>query len=171
MDLKEQKEIAEEKVKKLQEQIDKKKDIKKKGKAKFFHFNQNNSGGSFNSDKNVCANVIIEAFSPQDANSRADSFEIYFDGCNQGLDCSCCGDRWTEIWEDEKGTDKPEIYEKDVFKMYKEMFSEKCIIHYLNGKRKEVIFKTEKDCPKHKWKQQYSIGLQCEICHKWKDKE
>lgn len=167
MDLEKQKETAKKRVKELEEQIKKKKSLKSKGESKFFNFNQNNSGGHFEDDKDVCEDVIIEAYSPEDANLRADNFGIYFNGCNQGLDCSCCGDRWSEVWDDNKGTNKPEIYGKDVFKIYGESFRWKCIIHYLNGKRKKVIFKTSKDCKKHKWKQQYDIGRKCEQCHIW----
>lgn len=77
--------------------------------SKFFTFNQNNSGGSFtlDEDRGITHYVIIEAFSAEDANRRAEDIGLYFDGDG---DCPCCGDRWYEQWGDEKGTDRPEIY-------------------------------------------------------------
>jgi hypothetical protein len=167
MNLQEQKEILKEKLEIIESSLKKKENLNGHGEAKFYHFSQNNSGGSFEENENVCRHVIIEAYSAEDANLRADDIGIYFDGCDMGIDCSCCGDRWHKLEEDDEGTDKPEIYGKDVRKLYKEMFSKDCIIHYLNGKKEHIIFKTAKDCPKHKWKQEYNIGRKCEICHTW----
>lgn len=65
-----------------------------KNLAKFYEYSQNNSGGSFNVDENVCHYVFIEATSENHANSIAKEIGIYFDGCADGVDCSCCGDRW-----------------------------------------------------------------------------
>lgn len=57
----------------------------------FYTYNQNNSGGSFSGPRTI----IIEAQSHVQANTFAeDRTEIYFDGCDFGRDCSCCGDRW-----------------------------------------------------------------------------
>jgi hypothetical protein len=58
----------------------------------FFPFYQNNSGGVF--DKNLPINLIIEAEHADEANSRAESLGIYFDGVKTGRDCECCGSRW-----------------------------------------------------------------------------
>lgn len=62
----------------------------------FYEFRQNNSGGSFTYDElsGVSVTVLIEADSPQEANIRAESIGIYFDGYG---DCSCCGNRWHEV--------------------------------------------------------------------------
>lgn len=164
---------AEAKLKEIEEQLkqkDKLKDIK--GKAKFFLFDQNNSGGHFDRDKDVCENVIIEAYSIEDANLRADNFGIYFDGCSQGMDCSCCGDRWSKLWDKEDGTEEPMISGDKVREHFSNGFyDEQVIIHYLNGTKERIIFKTSKDCPKHEWEQQYDIGKQCKICHKWENEK
>lgn len=61
---------------------------------KFYEFNQNNSGGSFSVDNNVTHRVLIEASSYEEALYLAESIGIYFDGCEEELDCPCCGDRW-----------------------------------------------------------------------------
>ena len=61
---------------------------------KLYEFSQNNSGGQYDYDENLGEYVYIEADSPEKALEIADDIGIYFDGCQQGLDCSCCGDRW-----------------------------------------------------------------------------
>ena len=78
----------------------------------FFNFRQNNSGGSFDFDKErgISVNVIIEAPNPDVANIRAEFKGLYFDGCSKGIDCSCCGDRWYSVYSDD-GTEQPTVYE------------------------------------------------------------
>lgn len=75
----------------------------------FFTYSQNNSGGSFDFDagKGISAYVIIEADDAADANYKAEGIGLYFDG--EG-DCSCCGDRWYEAWNDNTGKPVPSIY-------------------------------------------------------------
>ena len=78
----------------------------------FYTFMQNNSGGRFQLNDEVCYCVIVEAASADEANNLATNHGIYFHGCNDGRDCSCCGDRWYAQWRNEEGTKKPEIYGK-----------------------------------------------------------
>lgn len=68
---------------------------------KFYFFNQTNSGGSFDVDNKVCHRVIIEASDDAEAIDIAENIGIYFDGCENGYDCSCCGDRWSRPWSDD----------------------------------------------------------------------
>lgn len=70
--------------------------------SKFFEYGQNNSGGSFDIDdgRGIGVKVWIEAFSADDADRRAEAIGIYFDGCSKGMDCDCCGDRWSTTWGD-----------------------------------------------------------------------
>lgn len=100
----------------------------------FFTFHQNNSGGSFHIDHKVTQFVIIEAKNAKQANSIAESIGIYFDGCENDRDCSCCGDRWYRT-SDYDGKDKPLLYGEDPSN-YKSMFVEKrkpyCYVHYLD---------------------------------------
>jgi len=90
------------------------------GHPRWFEFRQNNSGGSFIYDHHVGITVYIQAFSPQEANTKAQQIGIYFDGVGEdgydddgepmGRDCPCCGDRWYSLWENEEGkTDFPQI--------------------------------------------------------------
>jgi hypothetical protein len=83
---------------------------------KFYHFSQNNSGGSFVLDerRGLTHNVIVEAYSADDANARAIELGIYFNGCATGNDCSCCGDRWSSQYSDSDGTSVPTIYDEPV---------------------------------------------------------
>lgn len=81
---------------------------------KFFHYNQNNSGGCFVQDnkRGLSHHVIIEAEDARQANEIAEGIGIYFDGCKDGHDCYCCGDRWYPA--SDKGNDVPRIYDVDV---------------------------------------------------------
>lgn len=78
----------------------------------FYNYHQNNSGGSFVIDKDVSVNVIIEADSPEEADQKAKDIGIYFDGCDKGFDCPCCGDRWYPAYG--KGDELPSIYGKPI---------------------------------------------------------
>jgi hypothetical protein len=82
--------------------------------AKFFHFNQNNSGGSFHfmESEGITHHVVIEARDSEDANVIAIMKGLYFEGCNSGKDCSCCGDRWYRVgeWSKDCGDDVPSVY-------------------------------------------------------------
>jgi hypothetical protein len=80
---------------------------------KFFAFQQNNSGGSFdhNPDEGIGIVVWVEAVDAAHANARAELIGLYFYGCRNGMDCSCCGDRWSEAseWMNEAGN-SPTLY-------------------------------------------------------------
>lgn len=76
---------------------------------KFYPFVQNNSGGSYDGFELV----IVEANSPEEANATAEQFGVYFGGSYSGRDCSCCGDRWSRVY-DYEGTESPERYGEPV---------------------------------------------------------
>jgi len=111
---------------------------------KFYTFNQNNSGGSFDFDKNsgITHYVIIEAASKDDAIAKAERIGLYWDGCETGQDCDCCGDRWSTYCDE---YDSPAIYgvpvedailEKDSL-LWMKPNPEACI-HYADGTKKWV---------------------------------
>jgi hypothetical protein len=60
----------------------------------FYHYRQNNSGGAFIVSETLCHHLFIEADNEHIANEKAVSLGVYFDGCENGMDCQCCGDRW-----------------------------------------------------------------------------
>lgn len=62
----------------------------------FWSFRQNNTGGDFhyNEALGLSVLVVVEADTWCEANERAENIGVYFDGCEYGLDCPCCGDRW-----------------------------------------------------------------------------
>ena len=88
----------------------------------FYTFRQNNSGGDFHVDENVAHTVIIEGDTIEEITKRAQEIGIYFDGCENGFDCHCCGDRWSEPWGDDKLQDKPCL-----------SYGDNSVFDYLNG--------------------------------------
>lgn len=105
--------------------------------ARYFRYTQNNSGGSFDIDDVVAQHVIIQAHSASEANSIAKIVGIYFNGCDEGIDCRCCGDRWYEAG-DGKGTDTPLIYGEDPT-TYNSIFTAVgepvCHVYHLDGSK------------------------------------
>lgn len=117
----------------------------------FFTYNQNNSGGhfTFEPDKGISHFVIIEANSADEADRLAEEKGLYFNGCREGRDCSCCGDRWSQQYSDDGGTDEPTIYDSpvdkvvatnnmsgaldDMTKVYAWVDGPQGYIHYKNG--------------------------------------
>lgn len=103
-------------------------------KTKFYSFNQNNSGGIFetNQKKGIGGFVIIEAISATHANGRAEDLGIYFNGCRDGHDCPCCGDRWYRVDESD-GYDVPSIFGTPVEQASATWGRENVYIHLLDG--------------------------------------
>jgi hypothetical protein len=75
----------------------------------FYEFRQNNSGGGFtiDEDRGLSVMVVVEADDLADANDRARRIGLYFNGCDTGRDCPCCGDRWYEVWNDRDASEVP----------------------------------------------------------------
>lgn len=108
----------------------------------FYTYRQNNSGGRFIQDKSVAGYVIIEASNLGEAHDKAEDVGIYFDGCDKGRDCPCCGDRWSRYADAAR---KPKIYGKEPIKeVGTNYFGLYCIIYYKNGK-KEIIKPVKKE--------------------------
>jgi len=75
--------------------------------GRFYVLIQNNSGGFYEIDNKLGHIVIIEIpdsiAETYDAEKIADYIEnrypidtgIYFNGVEEGIDCECCGDRWS----------------------------------------------------------------------------
>jgi hypothetical protein len=102
---------------------------------KFFNFRQNNTFGSWDINEDVNINVIVEADSPESANEIAVKHGVYFNGCNNGTDCQCCGDRWNDCYGD--GYEVAEIYgvplvPTDVVERFEDADS---VVYYDDGPR------------------------------------
>lgn len=104
----------------------------------FYTFMQNNSGGYFRINDRVTLYVIVEANNKDQANSLAESLGIYFDGCDDGFDCPCCGDRWYPAGKYIDSTDAPMIYDETP-EQYQDDFIEKgtpyCYVYLLDGRK------------------------------------
>lgn len=106
--------------------------------TKFYHFSQNNSGGSFdfNEVAGITHNVIVEATDYQHANMLAERIGLYFDG--EG-DCECCGNRWYEKWSNDNGDNVPSIYGEPVANGVAIMQwmpdGKETVVHYLDGRK------------------------------------
>jgi len=112
---------------------------------KWYIFDQNNSGGHFHYDDEVAEKVLIEAIDLEDALSVAERIGIYFNGCASGQDCDCCGDRWSQPWDDDGHSEFPTLWcwhgkTKDKHVSVDEYISEFCPederpvrVHYKNG--------------------------------------
>lgn len=105
----------------------------------FYCFNQNNSFGKFDDNDDVCGFVIIEAQDAEAANLKAELIGIYFDGCDKGWDCNCCGDRWYRASESD-GTERPEIYGTPVEEAEIRFFRTRAYVYYADGSKKEFVF-------------------------------
>lgn len=75
------------------------------GQARFFTFDQNNSGGYFTGP---AIDVVVEARTADEANARAEDLGLYFDGAGDCIEC--CGYRWSEQYDDDDGTEVPSKY-------------------------------------------------------------
>lgn len=105
--------------------------------SRFWTFNQNNSGGHFDFQPNdgITHFVIIEANDETHAMQRALDIGLYFNGCDAGTDCDCCGDRWSEPYGE--GDPEPLIYGKPPGEydfQWMEDGKETCV-HYLDGRK------------------------------------
>jgi hypothetical protein len=106
----------------------------------FYHFSQNNSGGSFHFDENkgITHHVIIEADKASYANADAEDMGMDFSGA---FDCSCCGNRWHKV-DECNGEEFPAIYGSSVedcmgdkwFSLWMKPGKEVCV-HYKDGRK------------------------------------
>lgn len=106
----------------------------------FYCYDQNNSGGSFDFDKNLSCSVIVEAANADEANSKAKDIGIYFNGSDNDRDCSCCGDRWNSVDEYnaklQPCRDDTPVFVNETNKQYSWSVRKgtyKAIVHYADG--------------------------------------
>lgn len=108
----------------------------------FLTFGQNNSGGTFdfNEEDGITHWVIIECDSVDEGVEIAKKAGVYFNGCADGRDCHCCGDRWSSYCLEDDFAERPEVYGEDVvkaggLKTYRAWMPEgkEVCIHYKDG--------------------------------------
>lgn len=105
-----------------------------------YEFSQNNSGGRFvfDADAGITHRVVIEAESEEEAIEKALGVGLYFNGCDAGIDCNCCGDRWS-TWTRE--IENLESWLKDVEKYC--WLSPDVFVHYQDGTVKGYLEKNK----------------------------
>ncbi len=99
--------------------------------TKFFEFNQNNSGGYFDTDDNVCHRVIIEAETEEQAK---EIFKPMIE--NASSSCPCCGDRWGGYCDEKTLDDFKNGYSATIYTHYKD-YETRWETLYGSFKRKE----------------------------------
>lgn len=104
---------------------------------KWFTFSQNNSGGYFDEDDNVCEIVSIQAETAKDAVRFA---KRIMDNSNS---CDCCGSRWSFYMREDDGYDVPSLYGDPLVGSKASFFRTKAILHYADGKRQIVELKND----------------------------
>lgn len=106
---------------------------------KWFHYDQNNSGGYFIIDDEVAEDVFIQAPSAAEAEERANAL---FDGCSEY--CECCGPRWsTGYVSDKDGTDVPMRYGTPITEETASAYRNQARLHYYDGRIEAVKYKTK----------------------------
>lgn len=108
----------------------------------FYTYRQNNSGGywTFKPKAGISHFVIIEANSTKNADERAEDIGLYFDGCDDGRDCDCCGDRWSRA-ENYDETVTPKIYDQEALPSSDDIAN--VYIHYLDGRIVQSRYKSK----------------------------
>lgn len=109
-------------------------------KTKLYEIGQNNSGGYFDVDENVCRIVVVEA---RDAEHAQQRLWPMIDG--QSSSCPCCGERWSIEWLSE--ADAISVEPGDENEYFQRRADEwgwtapAIRVHYLDGTKKEFFSK------------------------------
>lgn len=109
----------------------------------WYEFKQNNSGGNFVVDDKVCHRIYIEAEDFREAVIIAESLGCYWNGVKKGIDCPCCGDRWSK-WDnqpidfDDNNSKSIEEYAQKMSNEYGWTYPD-ARIYYKNGDSKEIF--------------------------------
>jgi len=109
---------------------------------KWFHFSQNNSGGFFVENDDVCEEVFIQAESAAAAIVKAETF------CDNSDSCPCCGDRWSFYVNDDDGTPEPTIYGEPISSVTWTGFRKKAKLHFVDGRTETYNFAARQEQPK-----------------------
>lgn len=95
---------------------------------KWFHFDQNNSGGYFIVNDVVAEDVFIQEASAEEASQRAVKlFEPYSEYCE------CCGERWYPHARESEGYDVPTRYGRPITEQGPGLFRKQARLHHYDG--------------------------------------
>lgn len=108
--------------------------------TKFYTYKQNNSGGQWVGPYAV----VIEAKDTNEADALAESKAgVYFEGCADGRDCECCGDRWSRMMYYEDPSEAPALYgETDTSKWEGFQKGQEAKIYFYDGTEKTINLKS-----------------------------
>lgn len=107
---------------------------------KWYSYSQNNSGGSFIENENICEWMLIEANTADEANQIMTDIVDSNDAWDY---CPCCGERWDINMDESDGHDVPSIWEEPISEVLADSFRSRAILYYLDGKKEEYIFKAK----------------------------
>ena len=95
---------------------------------KWFHFDQNNSGGYFIVNDTVAEDVYIQAENAEQATVRAEAIlEPYSEYCH------CCGERWSYYIGDDDGYDVPTKYATPITNVRASTYHKQARLHHDDG--------------------------------------
>jgi hypothetical protein len=95
---------------------------------KWFHFDQNNSGGYFITNDVVAEDVYIQAENAEQAVARAKAIFAPYSAY-----CECCGERWSYYVRDKDGYDVPTNYDVPITDMTAGPFRKQAKLHHYDG--------------------------------------
>lgn len=104
---------------------------------KWFTFVQNNSGGYFVKNDDVCEVVCIEAESKELAIAKAESIMDNSDSC------PCCGDRWTTWLPD--SYDVPSYYGDPIETCEEKWNRKNARLHHADGRIETLAFGSKRE--------------------------
>lgn len=96
---------------------------------RWWHFNQNNSGGYFIDNDIVSHDVFIQA---NNANEARDKAEVIFEPFSEY--CQCCGERWYVYCREDEGTELPSAYGEPVNQISAGLFRKTYVLHHFDGR-------------------------------------
>lgn len=117
---------------------------------RWYEYTQNNSGGGFEVTENLAHRLFIEAEGGEEADLKAQRLGVYFDGCDEGVDCPCCGDRWYHGQEVKYPLDYGDGLVFNSVESHAQFLADRygwtspdAYIHYANGKS-SAIYKSKR---------------------------
>jgi hypothetical protein len=106
----------------------------------WYRFRQNNSGGSFVINDKVAVEVFIDAEDYIEANYKATRLGIYFNGCETGYDCPCCGDRWSQQYDYSSLNDEGDFTDIHAYLEETSRWRDTAYVYFMSGEVLKIGF-------------------------------